>query len=385
MPKLLPFSTPPSSPQESSLRLPANKRIDLSQRLHAIKTQSPEANTSRITEPSSTPDNSNAGEAAASSTIRRRSLASLRLALPLLRRESGSSKISHPAPPYDWMPEPIEEDHDGRVPVEGEKLRQLREADDEGKRVLWWRRKRALLLVVVLVVVGALAIGLGVGLSHRGSGGSNNANKGAGNRTEAPLEFPVGQWTVAATLVQANTGCTSNPDIWRCYPYTLGGQTMFDLTIANTSALYAPNSTAAEDTGPAGLPASLMISSSNPFAIPFTNQSLTYISSRANATASRLEWSFEMDKSVMPSSSIMADGGAAECTFPQTLLTGMLYLNAPRTSSVGMDTENAWPYAVEIRQSTQGDDREAVCWGIRSGSVSVPGAVGTCDCVYRNH
>lgn len=383
MPKILPLSGSPATSQPSSLRLPANKRVKtpVSDRLDSIT--DPEATTSRIAKPSgSTIGSATPGQGEAPSpTPRRRSLASIRLPLPLPRRESGSSKISHPAPPYDWVPEPIEEG-DGRVPIEGEKLRQLRNDDDEGKTVLWWRRKRVVLLTVVLLIVVAMAIGLGVGLAH--TGGKNTKAAGAGNRTEARLEFPLGQWTVGAILADATPGCTSNPDLWRCYPYVVGGETSFDLTILNTTALYAPNSTAGDSEG-AGVPANLTISSSNPFAIPFTNQSLTYTSSTSDDSARRLEWSFEMTKSVMPSSSVMAGGEASQCAFPGTMLTGTLYLDRPRARSEGMGSDREWPYATEIRQRQERGGGAVVCQGMRGGTISVPAADGPCECVYRNY
>ena len=267
------------------------------------------------------------------------------------------------------------------MPVEGEKLRQLRDDDDKGKTILWWRQRRAVLVAFVMVLLVTLAIGLGVGLSHRRKDATKKA-AGAGNRTETALEFPLGQWTVGAVLVESNTACTSNPDAWRCYPYTVGGETIFDLTITNSSALHAPNSTARAQ---AALPANLTISSSNAFAIPVSNQSMAYVAPTENSTAARLEWSFQMAKTVMPDSDMMAGGEAAHCTFPGTMLTGRLYLKAPRSTSEGIMSEGEWPYAVEIRQSMESSGEAIDCQGMRGGSVSVRGAGGTCDCVYRNY
>lgn len=391
MPGLPPFpSTPssPSSPQGSSLRLPANKRIGtpVSQRLISIT--DPDSLSTRSVDATGSTAGSETGDAGGHSTTtsthRRRSLASIRLPPPFQqRRTSGtSSKISHPAPPYDWVPEPIDEAHDGRVPVEGEKLRQLRREDDEGRTVLWWRRKRGVVLVVVIIVLIALAVGLGVGFSHQARATKDAV--GAGNRIKTPFEFPLGQWMVEATLVEANTGCTSNSSIWRCYPYTVGGETTFDLTVNNTSELYAPNSTVYADNKPMDVPANLTVSSSNPFAIPYTNQSLSYITASSNETAERLEWTFEMTKTVMPSSSMMGNGGTAECAFLGTMFTGSLFLNAPRTV-VEEASNRQWPYAFEIRQSVRGGEEAVECRGISGGSVSVPGAGGMCDCTYRNY
>lgn len=388
MPRLPPLSTP-SSPQESSLRLPANKRMGtpVSHRLNSIT--DPSNTSSRNSSTAQLPAASNDNDAvlpsqAPSSTPRRRSFASIRLPLPLPRRESGSSKISHPAPPYDFVPEPIEESLDGREPVEVEKLRQLRNEDDEGEIVLWWRRKRVIALALVVITAVALAIGLGVGLSRTKE--SSRKAAAAGNRTETPLEFPLKEWSLSARLVEANTGCTSNPDIWRCYPYSIGGAALFDLTIVNTSASYAPNNTAGKDEGATRAPADLLISSSNPFAIPFTNQSLTYVRSTSNSSAERFEWTFEMTKPVMPASSVMATGAAAKCSFAETVFLGTLYLSAPRSAmGEGQTRDDEWPYAVEIRQSKQGDGGPAECEGMDGGRVSVPGASGVCDCVYRNY
>lgn len=270
------------------------------------------------------------------------------------------------------------------MPVEGEKLRQLRKDDEDGKTVLWWRWGRAFLLIVVVILLVSLAIGLGVGLAHHHIG-RNSIAKSADNQTEATLEFPLGRWTVKATLVEANTGCTSNPAIWRCYPYTLGGATTFDLTILNTSALYAPNNTVNTAQGPARSPANLTVSSSNPFAIPFINQSLTYVAPSWNATAARLEWSFTMTKSVVPSSPAMPDGETVECSFAGATFTGSLHLRAPAKRPEAKDESNEWPYAVEVRQRWLGSGGAVDCKGLRGGKVSVPSVDGRCGCAYRNY
>ena len=398
MSRLLPpsLSPSPSPPPPFSLKLPANKRIatPVSQRLASITSTT--ATPSQVEEPE--PDiEGNEGEAAttkplpttvsAEATPRRRSWASFAYA----RRASGSSRVTQPTapPPYGFVDEPIEEG-DGRKPVEGEKLAKLRKEDDEGVHRPWWKRRRVVLLIVISILLVGLALGLGIGLGQKKKEQRKSA---AGHKPDAepePLRFPLGSWTAGATLISAATACTSNPNTWRCYPYKIGGATLFDLTIANTSEVYAPNSTV-ESSAAGGVPANLTVTSLNPFAIPFTNQSLTYISSPDNATSARLTWTFEMAKSVMASASMGSNGATAKCLFRSAVFRGTLYLQAPRSQEPMQNGgDHEWPYAVEIRQSARGGDgvpecRESSGGGTVGGDLVPQSSESECDCVYRNY
>jgi hypothetical protein len=151
----------------------------------------------------------------------------------------------------------------------------------------------ALLIAALLGVIG-LAVGLGVGLTKGRKKDSDSAGQGDATYTQQQpdnstptQQLPLGQYSFVTNLRAQQTNCTSNPATWRCYPYTnldpsnpttnATSQSTFNWIIRNTSAIYATNDTPSSTPSAGGIPANLTLSSTNnPFALTFTNQSLTY-------------------------------------------------------------------------------------------------------------
>jgi len=274
-----------------------------------------------------------------------------------------------------------------------------------------------LVLIVGLLFLAllALAVGLGVGMTRKHQTNSNSgaqSSQPAGtNPSAAPIQqFPLGEYSMITALRTVATNCTSNPSTWRCYPYTTydpsDGSTNtsslanFNWIISDTSSTYATNLTtsmSSQDT-----PSNLTISSTNnPFSISFTNQSLLYTpASSTNASSAHYTFSFTQSKSVIPSTSLLSSGAAAECFFNNTIFTGTLYLDAASTfpsgslaSETGIGGYTPWPYALEISQTSGGGADVPACYEMVNGGVgnrittaTTPEAGSAeCICDYRNY
>ena len=331
-------------------------------------------------------------------------------------RENGSttSLPGRSAPPaYGWVPEakPKPEPEDGRVPVEGEKLAELRRGGGHIRsRRGGWVRLGLIFGVLALIVIG-LAVGLGVGLTV---GKENNKKQqpdpGPSNPGTGPMNntFPLGEYSMVTALKDVSTNCTSNSATWSCYPATVfdpsvpGSNTSsmatFNWIIQPTASDYATVSTGA--TSDAGIPANLTISSTNnPLSVSFTNQSLTYFASSSNSTSARYTFSFTTSKVVFPPVALTSDNAATKCFYNQTMFLATLYLAAPRdypssslANSDGVGGFTQWPFALEITQTSPGGQDVPACYEYINGAVGKPISPGLapepstkqCLCDYNN-
>ena len=374
-------STPPPSQQiQSALRLPAQKRISVaaSQRLSTITEGSRDANGNLVL-----PDSP--------------------------RRVSAATSSQRSIRTGPWRSASIldvkEEDEYIDAPADGEKLAQLRQdagGYDRKARGGWLRLSG---IVVVVLIVIALAVGLGVGLTRKKH---TQAQQDSSSVTPAVDDgtaqaFPLGEYSMVTQLRTVNTNCTSNAATWRCYPYVLydpsdpgtktSSMATFNWVISNTSATYATKSSTTNDAQSANLTIS---STNNPFAVSFTNQSLTYVSTPDNLTSDRYTFSFDIQKPVAPSASITDNNAATLCLYNSTF-TGVLYADASRSvpsaelaNSTNIGGYTQWPYAVEVTQ-TSGSAPE--CYDTVNGNIGAkiltdltPDTVGQdCSCKYRNY
>lgn len=396
-------TSPANQKPASSLRLPAHKRIatPASQRLSTVLESQTAANAGA--KPNIPPK----------SSLRSYSRAAAGPSSPGLRNSHDTQRTGPPA--YSWIPE-LPGDDEGNGPVEGEKLHNLRRGRSQpSKRAKGGWGRLALIMGIVLFVIIGLAVGLSVGLTvgRRKSNDAGNANSTQPSGTTpdaAPAQpFPLGEYSFVTALRTQQTDCTSNPATWRCYPYTVYNDSdnttssaslaTFNWIISNTSSFYATNETAPSSAE--GVDSNLTISSTNnPFSISFTNQTLRYISASGNDSSPRYTFSFQMHKAVIPSSSILSSGAAAECFYNQTTFTGTLYLNASRSypngdlaDSTGVGGYQQWPYAVEVRQRQSGGTSVPDCYEYVNGRVGdrVLNGLDTqplsreCICDYRNY
>jgi hypothetical protein len=360
-------------PDSPSLRKPASKRISLpaSQRLSTVTegavTQAP---------------------------------TSAQWSIPRTSTSTAATYRTAP-PPYELVPPPVRHDilnssNDG---IDEEKLGRLRRKLSATERRGGWGRL-ALLIAALLGVIG-LSIGLGVGLTSGRKKNSDSAGESDATYSQQQPEnstptqqLPLGQYSFATSLRAQTKNCTSNPATWRCYPYTVldpsnpstntTSQSTFNWIIRNDSAIYATKDTPPTSSSSAGgIPANLTLSSTNnPFALTFTNQSLTYhySSSDDNASPPMLTFAFTLPKTVVPTSAIASDNAATQCFFNNTVLSGKIYLAAASSSSSSSQspsTDSAakagspsqWPYAVEILQSSAGGEGTPDCYKTVDGGL----------------
>lgn len=332
-------------------------------------------------------------------------------------RTSTSTAATHRTapPPYELLP-PLPVRHDIANPNDEEKLGRLRRKLSATERRGGWGRL-ALLVAALLGLIG-LAVGLGVGLTTGKKKNSDSAGEGDATYSQQqpddsmPVQqLPLGQYSFVTSLRSQQTNCTSNPATWRCYPYSVldpsnpstnaTSQSTFNWIIRNTSAIYATKDTPSTPSG--GIPANLTLSSTNnPFALTFTNQSLTYHSSSDDGSASSppvLTFAFTLPKTVVPTSAVASDNAATQCFFNSTILSGRIYLAA--SSSEGLSTDSAansdspqrWPYGVEVLQSSMGGEGTPDCYETVNGGLGERVSEGLepitavgeeCRCEYSN-
>jgi len=333
---------------------------------------------------------------------------------------TSTAAYSTAPPPYELLPPPVR--YDLANPNDEEKLGRLRRKLSATERRGGWGRL-ALLIAALLGVIG-LAVGLGVGLTKGRKKDSDSAGQGDATYTQqqpdnsAPTQqLPLGQYSFVTFLRSQQTNCTSNSATWRCYPYTTldpsnpttnaTSQSTFNWIIRNTSAIYATNDTPPSTTS-SGIPANLTLSSTNnPFALTFTNQSLTYhhhsSSSSDDGNASSppmLTFAFTLPKTVVPTSAIASDNSATQCFFNNTVLSGRIYLAAASSSkglstepAMGVDSSGQWPYSVEVLQSSVGGEGTPDCYKTVDGGLGervteglepITTAGEECRCEYSN-
>jgi hypothetical protein len=332
---------------------------------------------------------------------------------------TSTAAYSTAPPPYELLPPPVR--YDLANPNDEEKLGRLRRKLSATERRGGWGRL-ALLIAALLGVIG-LAVGLGVGLTKGRKKDSDSAGQGDATYTQQQpdnstptQQLPLGQYSFVTNLRAQQTNCTSNPATWRCYPYTnldpsnpttnATSQSTFNWIIRNTSAIYATNDTPSSTPSAGGIPANLTLSSTNnPFALTFTNQSLTYHHSSSDddgnaSSPPMLTFAFTLPKTVVPTSAIASDNAATQCFFNNTVLSGRIYLAASSSESVsseaaaGADSSEQWPYSVEVLQSSVGGQGTPDCYKTVDGGLGERVTEGLepitaageeeCRCEYSN-
>lgn len=214
----------------------------------------------------------------------------------------------------------------------------------------------------------------------------------------APQPFPIGSYTFITFLDTTSTNCTSNPESWKCEPSVTyassptNAQATFNWIISAADA----NSSSASN---------LTISSTdNPFAIDFSNATLTLVDSGTDNE--RYTFSTTVQKAVYPAFNV-------KCDYNDTLFTADLYTNKPKsypsnstsasaTSSAASATSSAaatsgafanWNYAVDATQAIGGGVDVPACYSLNNGQpgdrvtsgYDVMPAADFCSCAYKNY
>jgi hypothetical protein len=217
-----------------------------------------------------------------------------------------------------------------------------------------------------------------------GAAGSPTSGIGASpTSTDVPNGFPVGTYSFSTFLDTVITDCTSDPNTWTCFPYTIYND---DHSKALSTFNWVINEASK---------GSYSISSiENPFAINFQNVAMKIVDKGGDNE--RYQFQLQMEKNVVPSSPITSDGSASTCYYNSTTMTGYLYTkrakdypSADETS--GNATYQSWPYAVRVEQTAAGGEDAPNCYqttngilGARVGNFTAEDATTLCSCLYRN-
>ncbi|KAE9978922.1 hypothetical protein BLS_000197 [Venturia inaequalis] len=284
-----------------------------------------------------------------------------------------------------------------------------------------WKRI-LILFVVLLICIIAIAVGLAVGLkqskkansddsshsasttqdtsSHQSASSSNPSASGVSaggsisgtsvgasspTSTARSKNFPIGSYSFITFLGNVDPSCTSNSLTWSCFPYS----TFND---SPTKALTTFNWVISAGSTPGTYQIS---SSSNPFAITFSNRPLKLMN---QGKADELyTFQFQTQKEVIPSGSITDDGTTAKCVYYDTTFTGYLYTKQakeyPTTATGdGSPAFQPWPFAIRAEQIAGAGDDSPTCYSYKNGiqgdkiqgNFTVSDTQMLCDCIYRN-
>ncbi|KAM0559393.1 hypothetical protein ACHAPJ_004420 [Fusarium lateritium] len=214
------------------------------------------------------------------------------------------------------------------------------------------------------IVAIALGVGLAIGLKN------NNENSiQESSISEPPPDFPAGSFAFKADLKNTTTECTSNPSTWRCYPYTTGSSaTFFWIITPNNDTSYNISST------------------ENPFVPSFTNLTLNIIDK--DTSKERLQFSYTMDKTVVPDDKLSSSNRAAKCTFNNTLFEATLWTQRSGDGDDGDDSGKfkSWPGDAEIVQRRMPGSGSPDCVDSEGDSIGdIKSGSGTCECRYANY
>lgn len=137
-------------------------------------------------------------------------------------------------------------------------------------------------------------------------------------------------------------------------------------------------------------------STNNPFALDFSNATLSMTNSGQSSEAYR--FSINMQKTVIPNVTLAADGASVDCFYNGTIFSAVLYTKKEKTYPTQNKTSSSpteaylpWPYAVEVQQMANGDTGVPDCYKIINGNIGEPVPIGTepstqtCQCMYQNY
>lgn len=266
----------------------------------------------------------------------------------------------------------------------GEKFADLRRNRTVPRRGGWVRL--ASLGLILLLILIALGVGLGVGLTRKKTNGSP-PNPSPVNA--ARPAFPAGSYSFTTFLDSISTACTPNSATWQCYPYetynesSSGSEAVFNWDILPS------------DSSSGGTSQYLISSSNNPFALTFTNATLSLINQGTVNEA--YSFSVPMQKIVVPTVALTSDDATTECYYNHTMFEATLYTRKAKTYPAGSPKSSGqlygpWPYAVQIEEIINAGPNVPECYkvinGVKGDKVNigiVPSARNFCACLYQNY
>ncbi|KAI4171153.1 MAG: hypothetical protein LQ348_006984 [Seirophora lacunosa] len=263
----------------------------------------------------------------------------------------------------------------------GEKLSDVRNNKHIARRG-GWRRICLIAFLLIALIVG-LTVGLTIGLRKRDSKPPVSPQS-SGNTTPLPDTtgpFPAGSYTLTTFLDTVQTGCSSRPEDWSCFPKTTYQESPLEAT-ANFTWVITKSGDGFS-----------VASTNNPWSINFGETPLTMVD--AGTDNERYQFNTALDKITIPSIGV-------NCLFNDTNLEGKLYTKKAPTylSSSPLDASNSapkdnfmpWPYAVDIRQSIGGGQTVPQCFRLQgnqrgdriTNGITPQPESSACSCEYRN-
>ncbi|TLD38460.1 hypothetical protein E2P81_ATG01003 [Venturia nashicola] len=284
-----------------------------------------------------------------------------------------------------------------------------------------WKRILTLLAVLLICII-AIAVGLAVGLkkshdansagssqsasttqgastgqsgsssnpsasevSAGGSGSGTSVGASSTTSTAISRSFPIGSYSFITFLGNMDSSCTSNSLTWSCFPYsTFNDSPTKALTTFNWKISAGSTSGAYQ-----------ISSSSNPFAITFSNRPLKLMNK--GKSDELYTFQFQTQKEVIPSGSITDDGTTANCVYSDTTFTGYLYTKQAKeyptaVTGDGNPAFQPWPFAIRVEQIAGAGDDSPTCYTYKNGNqgariqgnFTISDTQMLCDCIYRN-
>ena len=199
--------------------------------------------------------------------------------------------------------------------------------------------------------------------------------------------FPAGSYSFTTFLDTVQADCTSNAATWQCYPYTTYNQSASGaMTIFNW--IISPKND--------GSPTFVISSSDNPFALDFSNATLTLVD--AGLSTEAYTFQVPMDKKVIPTTALTGDNSASICDYDDTTFSASLYTKMAMTYPAGSSAQTnstvgafqQWPYAVSVQQVIGGGVNVPACYETMNGnqgnriSLETQPSQSTCRCTYQN-
>ncbi|KAF3939166.1 hypothetical protein ABW19_dt0208179 [Dactylella cylindrospora] len=297
-------------------------------------------------------------------------------------------------PDYDINKAPSTDDDEGRS--WGEKVG-LFDPKDNDRSKPWWKRRKGYCFWIVLglaalTIVFATVVGVVVGLKI---GQKNNQDtwSPAANETDFPPPGGfLGTWAFTTRLTNVSSECAPTAEgassaLWRCFPF----EDPPSVSSAVWSFMISGDSSAGSNSENIK---QLMISSAgNPFALEFPAQQLNLTRYLTNAY-------YQFTLQYTRSSILSIGGRTVRCEFPNSVLTGTLYVNntifssnnaALRAKPFSQDENRGeWPGDVVISEEKFGGGRQVVCRDratqdvITLENLTETNGYGNCLCDYRN-
>ena len=211
--------------------------------------------------------------------------------------------------------------------------------------------------------------------------------------------FPAGSHTFTTFLDSTSTNCTSNSASWTCQP---------SVTYATSpSKAQATFNWIISATGPGASPSFTISSTDNPFAIDFSDATLSLIDQGSDQE--RYTFTTIVQKAVFPTFNV-------KCFYNETRFSANMYTKKPKsypTNSTAATTSSAatpaaptdgagvpsggafanWNYAVDATQSIGGGVDVPACYSMNNGVMgnritdgyTVEPAGNFCSCAYKNY